>query len=229
MPVDLTELLAGRAMLPAPRSAPAVAPSAVLTLELQRGVMGDLASFPELAAACERVGIVANAARLLVAARTAGLPVVHCTAEFRADRAGTVVNTPLHTALLRHPGHLLAGTPSTEIVPGLGRAPWDLVSTRAHGMSPFTGTSLDATLRTLGVRVLVVTGVSVNLGVLGTCIEAVNLGYQVAVPADAVAGVPADYADAVLASTLSLVATLTTVDELVDALGRLARPAPPGN
>jgi nicotinamidase-related amidase len=94
-------------------------------------------------------------------------------------------------------------------------------------VSPFTGTSLDATLRNLGVKVVVVTGVSVNLGVLGCCIEAVNLGYQVAVPTDAVAGVPADYAASVVATTLSLVATLTTVDALVDALGALAPPSGP--
>lgn len=224
MPVDLTELLAGRALAPA-AAVPAF-PSAVVTMELQRGVMGDQASFPELAAACERAGTVANTARLLVAARRAGLAVVHCTAEFRADRAGTVLNTPLHSAALRRPGHLLAGTPAADLVDGLGVDPSDLVSSRAHGVSPFTGTSLDATLRSLGVRVLVVTGVSVNLGVLGACIEAVNLGYQVAVPTDAVAGVPPDYADTVVATTLSLVATLTTVDELVGVMGRLPRPRP---
>jgi nicotinamidase-related amidase len=220
MPVDLPSLLAGRG-LPGgrPGERPGVLPVAVITMELQRGVMGDLTAFPELADECRRIGVVANTARLLDAARRASLPVVHCTAEFRYDRAGTVVNTPLHSALLRRPEHLLAGTPATEIVPELGPRPGDLVSSRTHGVSPFTGTSLDATLRNLGVRVLLAAGVSVNLGVLGLCIEAVNLGYQVAVPTDAVAGVPADYAAAVLATSLSLVATLTTVDEVVAVLG----------
>ncbi len=49
-------------------------------------------------------------------------------------------------------------------------------------MSPFTGTSLDTWLRSLGVETVVATGVSVNLGVLGLAIEAVNLGYRVVVP-----------------------------------------------
>jgi nicotinamidase-related amidase len=187
-------------------------------MELQRGVMGDLASFPELADQCEAVGVVPNTARLLAAARRAGLPVVHCTAEFRADRAGTIVNTPLHSAVLRRPEHLLAGTEATELVEALGPEPGDLVSRRVHGVSPFIGTSLDATLGNLGVRVLVVAGVSVNLGVLGLCIEAVNLGYQVAVATDAVAGVPADYADSVLRGSIALVATLTTVAELEQVL-----------
>jgi biuret amidohydrolase len=34
------------------------------------------------------------------------------------------------------------------------------------------------------------------------------------VPRDAVCGVPADYADAIIDNTLSLLATITTVDEI---------------
>ncbi len=224
MPVDLTELLSGRYTTDPrgqdrPGGIPPPWPTAVVTMELQRGVMGDLASFPELAAAADATGVVPNTAQLLHAARRQRLPVVHCTAEFRQDRAGTVSNTPLHTAVLRRPGHLLVGTAAAELVAELGPAPEDVVVPRRHGVSPFGGTALDSTLRNLGVRVLVVTGVSVNVGVLGLCIEAVNLGYQVAVPTDAVAGVPADYATSVLEGSVALVATLTTTDEVLAALG----------
>jgi len=193
-------------------------------MELQRGVMGDLASFPELAQAARESNLVANTARLLDAARRAGVAVVHCTADFRADRAGTVTNTPLHSAVLRRADHLLQGTPAAELVPEIGPLPGDIVSSRTHGVSPFAGTSLDVTLRNLGVRTLIVAGVSVNLGVLGLCIEAVNFGYLVALPTDAVAGVPVAYAKAVLQTTLALVATLTTVDDLVQALAQPAEP-----
>ena len=206
MPVDLSELAAPDRC-------------AVLTMEIQRGVVGDLSSFPQLAEAADRAGLVPSTARLLGAARTRGIPVVHCTAEFRADRAGTTVNCQLVAAVLRHPEHLLAGTPATELVDGLGPEPGDLVSTRLHGVSPFTGTSLDTWLRNLGVTTVVATGVSVNLGVLGLAIEAVNLGYQVVVVRDAVAGIPAAYADAVLENTFPLISTLATVDQLVTAWG----------
>lgn len=227
MPVDLGRLLAGAA-LPGgrPQEGPGRRPVAALTMELQRGVVGDLSSFPELAAAATAAGVVRNAARLLAAARAAHVPVVHCTAEFRADRLGTVANTPLHTAVLRRSDHLLAGTSATELTPLLGIDDSDLVSCRRHGVSPFTGTSLDATLRNLGVRVLVVTGVSVNLGVFGLCVEAVNLGYQVALVTDAVAGVPADYAAEVVRNSLSLVATLATVDDVVGALSSAVAAGP---
>jgi nicotinamidase-related amidase len=220
MPFELTEILAGRVLGGGPHSD---LPLAVLTMELQRGVMGDLATFPELAVAAEARGIVANTARLLAAFRRANLPVLHCTAQFRADRAGTVANTPLHTAVLRRPEHLLEGTPAVELVPGLGAEVSDLVSARRHGVSPFTGTPLQATLRGLGVRVLVVAGVSVNVGVIGLCIEAVNLGYQVVVPSDAVTGVPLDYADSVVEYSLSRVATVSTTELIAGAIDILTR------
>ena len=84
-------------------------------------------------------------------------------------------------------------------------------------MSPFSGTSLDPTLRSLGVSTVVATGVSLNLGIVGLAIEAVNLGYRVVVVRDAVCGVPADYADAVLRHTVALVATVATTDEVAAA------------
>ncbi len=93
--------------------------------------------------------------------------------------------------------------------------PRDIVVPRLHGMTPFTSTSLDQILRNLGVRTVVATGVSVNLGVFGMALTALDLGYQVVIPTDAVAGVPREYADAVLEHSLSLIATLTTTDELL--------------
>ena len=206
MPVDLSQLAApGRC--------------AVLTQEIQRGVVGDLSSFPQLADEAERVGVVQNTARLLAAARARGVRVVHCTAEFRADRAGSTVNCSLIAAMVRNPEHLLEGTAAVEIVHELGPEPDDLVCSRLHGVSPFTGTALDTWLRSLGVGAVVATGVSVNLGVLGLAIEACNLGYQVVVPRDAVAGLPDEYADAVLDNTFPLIATLTTSDALLAAWG----------
>jgi nicotinamidase-related amidase len=206
VPIELSELAAPETC-------------AVLTQEIQRGVVGDLSTFPQLAEAAARASVVPNTARLLTAARARGIPVVHCTAEFRADRAGTTVNCQLVAAVLRNPDHLLTGTAATEVIAELGPEPGDLVSSRFHGVSPFTGTSLDTWLRNLGIRTVVATGVSVNLGVLGLAIEAVNLGYRVVVPRDTVAGIPSDYADAVLDNTFPLISTVTTSDRLIEAWG----------
>jgi nicotinamidase-related amidase len=193
--------------------------AAVVTMEIQRGVVGDLSTFPELADEVARTKMVDHAARLVAGARHVGVPVVHCTAGFRADRRGSAATAPLISAMLRRPDHLLEGTAAVELVPELGPEPGDLVSHRRHGVSPFIGTSLDATLRALGARTVVAAGVSINLGIIGLAVEAVNSGYRVVVASDAVAGVPADYAESVLRNTLSLVATLARVDDIVDAFG----------
>ena len=206
MPVDLTDLIGdGR--------------PAVLTMELQRGVVGDLSSFPELAAVAQSGGVLENAARLVRAARSSGVPVIHCTAGFRADRRGSPSNAPLMTAMLRRPHHLVDGDPAVDLIPEVGLDAGDLVSHRSHGVSPFHATSLDPILRSLGVSTVIAAGVSVNLGIVGLAIEAVNFGYRVVVPTDAVAGLPRDYAESVVRNTLALVAKLATVDEVVDAFG----------
>jgi nicotinamidase-related amidase len=204
MPIDLVEL---------------VAPghTAMLTMEMQRGIVGDLAVLPDLAAEVAAQNVIANAARLAAAARRAGVRVVHCTAEFRPDRAGSSANSPMLAVMMRSPAHLEVGSPAAQVVDELGPHPSDIVSSRRHGVSPFTGTDLDSALRNLGVGTIVATGVSLNLGVLGLAIEAVNLGYRVAVVTDAVAGVPREYGRAVMANTVALLATRVTVDDLIGA------------
>jgi nicotinamidase-related amidase len=80
-----------------------------------------------------------------------------------------------------------------------------------------TGTQLDPILRNLGATTIVGVGVSVNVGMTNLAMDAVNRGYQVVMPSDAIAGVPADYARAVIDNTLSLIATITTTEEILAA------------
>jgi nicotinamidase-related amidase len=79
------------------------------------------------------------------------------------------------------------------------------------------GTDLDAVLRNLGVSTIVAVGVSVNIAITNLVMDAVNAGYHVVVPRDAVAGIPHDYADAIIDNTISLLATVTTVSDLMAA------------
>jgi nicotinamidase-related amidase len=141
---------------------------------------------------------------------------VHNTAVNRADRAGGAVNCRMLAASAKH-GGLIEGSPEAEVLLELGRDPRDIEIARYHGMTPFTSTSLDQVLRNLGITTVVATGNSVNIGVLGLVMVAVDLGYQVVVVRDAVAGVPKAYADAVLDNTIALLATIVTTDELLAA------------
>jgi nicotinamidase-related amidase len=147
-------------------------------------------------------------------ARAVGVEVVHGTFARRVDGKGTNTNARLFAGVARAPVKLLPGSEATKVVDEVGVAPSDLVLTRTHGLNPMAGTDLDAILRNLGVTTVVVAGVSVNVAITNLVMDAVNRGYDVVLPRDAVCGVPAEYADAVIDNTLSLLATITTVDEL---------------
>ena len=187
--------------------------TAVITSECQNGVLGEQAIFPQLAAAA--AGTVEKIERLVRAARTADASVVHCVALRRPDAKGSNANARLFAAAARAPVILEPGSDAAALLPSVGPEPTDLVLTRLHGLSPMAGTDLDAVLRNLGVTTVVVAGVSVNVAITNLVMDAVNLGYQVVLPRDAVAGTPAEYADAVIDNTLSLLATVTTVDGIV--------------
>jgi len=193
----------------------APAHTALVTQEIQRGVVGDLSPLPELAKAAQEV--LPNVARLVEAARAAGVPVIHCTAERRPDGLGANANARIFQYMAKAPVKLLPGSDAAAVVAEVPVAPSDLVLARLHGLSPFQGTELDAILRNLGVRTLVGVGVSVNVAIQNLAFDAVNASYQVVVPRDAVAGFPASYVEAVFAHTLSAVATLCTTGDLLDA------------
>jgi nicotinamidase-related amidase len=189
--------------------------TAVVTSELQNGVVGERSMLPELAAAARPA--IAGAALLCTAARAAGAQVIHCTAQRRADGLGSNLNARLFHAVRKSEVALLPGSPEVEVVPELGPVQGDLVLSRLHGLDPMAGTDLDPVLRNLGVRTVVVAGVSVNIAITNLVMDAVNRGYQVVVPRDAVAGVPADYADAVIDNTLAMLATITTTEAVIAA------------
>lgn len=205
MPFDLAALVAP-------------ARTAVVTSEVQNGVVGAKAALPELAAEAARTAIPALA-RLLPVARAAGVQVIHGTAYRRADGKGANINARLFGAVRKAPVGLLPGSSAVQVVPELGPEPEDIVLSRTHGLSPMAGTDLDPVLRNLGITTVVVTGVSVNVAITNLVMDAVNRGYSVVLPRDAVCGVPAAYADAVIDNTLSLLAAVTTTDELIDIWG----------
>jgi biuret amidohydrolase len=199
------------------------ATTALLTMELQEGVVGGHAVLRDLVDEVERTGMLDVVRKVCTAARQAGVRVVHCTHTSRADGAGITENCRIFAITERHRrangrGATELGTPGVELMAGLEQ-PGDLVVPRLTGMTPFTSTPLDQLLRNLGIKTVVATGVSVNLGVYGMALSAVDLGYQVVLVRDAVAGVPPDFAAAVIDQSLSLIATVVTSEDLLAVLG----------
>ncbi|MEO6123571.1 MAG: cysteine hydrolase [Ilumatobacteraceae bacterium] len=190
---------------------------AVITMELQRGVCGDLATMTSLAEAVTSAGVVPATAGVLAAARRRAVPIVHCTFTLLDDRAGTPMNAPLMRMVVKDPNHLLVGSTAADVIPELGLDPGDVISDRHHGFAPFTGTDLATLLHNRDVGTVIVTGVSLNLGIPGAVIEAVGCGFDVVLLSDCVVGVPGDYGDAIIANTLAMVATITDSQQLIAA------------
>ncbi len=188
--------------------------TAVVTQECQKAVLGDGAVFPQLAEAAQE-HMIPNAARLVKAARASGVKVVHCIATRRADGAGSSTNARLFGAARKSGAGLEPGSEGVQVIDEIGLEEADLVSSRLHGIGPMWGTDLDSILRNLGTRTVVVVGVSINVGVTNLVMDAVNAGYQVVLPRDAVAGIPINYANSVIDNTLSILATVVTTDDVI--------------
>lgn len=186
-------------------------------MECQEGIIGETAKLGALAEAVRTHRTIENIRRVLHRAREAHVPVFHCTMSRRPDGAGAATNCPLLAATAKRGIGLLPGSPAQAVVAPLAPVDGDFVVTRFHGLTPFHGTELDPILRNLGVRTVVATGVSVNVGIVGLTLEAVDAGYQVVIPREAVTGTPDEYVASVFEHTLRLLATVTTVDAVVDA------------
>ncbi|MGB3331908.1 MAG: cysteine hydrolase [Mycobacterium sp.] len=188
--------------------------TALITQELQGAVVGPDAGLAALADEARREALP-NISRLLPAARSSGVAVVHCLVHRRPDGLGSNHNARLFAAG-RRAVRIDPGSAGATLLPEFGPEPSDLVLSRCHGLGPMGGTDLDAVLRNLGISTVVAVGVSLNVAIPNLVMDAVNAAYRVVVPRDAVAGVPAEYGAAIIDNTLSLLATITTTQELMD-------------
>ena len=191
----------------------------VLTQECQKGVIGDLSLLPALADSAKEIGLVENVNRLVTTGRAAGCGILHCIAATRDDRRGASTNAPLFRGTARNAdeglGPMSPGGPGTELMDGIESADSDLFSTRIGGLSPVNGTDVPTLLRNLGAKTVVIAGVSTNVAIPNATLDCVNFGFNVVIPRDAITGYPVDYTDVIVKNTLSLVAKITTTDELV--------------
>jgi nicotinamidase-related amidase len=192
--------------------------TAIVTQECQGAVMGPNAGLAALARQARREALP-NIVRLLPAARAAGVRVVHCLVQRRPDRLGANRNARIFEGS-RTDVDIAEGSEGAALLPELGPEPTDMVLRRWHGVGPMGGTDLDAILRNLGVTTIVAVGVSLNIAIPNLVMDAVNAAYRVVLPRDAVAGLPAEYGNAVIDNTLSLLATVTTTGDLLEAWKR---------
>ena len=154
---------------------------ALLVYDMQVGILGQI---PDAAA------LTANVARVLGAARDAGVRVVFSRHLSLPRELMGVFQLRMAMAWQRvrsvedvHPW-FLRGTPGLEIVPEVAALDREAVLDKIT-MSAFEGTWLDIALRDCGVTAVAVVGAAIEVGIEPTVRHAADLGYIPVVVADA--------------------------------------------
>jgi len=165
--------------------------------------------------------LVPNIARLLAAFREHDLPrvFVRLGGQMEGCRDLILHLRELETALAN-----IAGEREFEFLDELAPLPGEPILTKLSA-SAFTSSNIDALLRNLGVRTIVVTGVSTSQCVDLTARDAADRGYASVVVEDAVAEDRPDYHDWTLEQFRRLFGRVATTDEVLAELGaRLTEP-----
>jgi len=118
--------------------------------------------------------IIGPLARLLAAARRAGVTVVYATD----------AHTPADSELKKWPPHAMAGTWNGEIVPGLAPEPGDIVFGK-QTYSPFMNPTFASALESRGVNRLYITGLHTDCCARHTSGDAFQRGYDLVWVTDA--------------------------------------------
>lgn len=124
---------------------------------------------------------LASAARVLQAARDAGVPVIHTKVSFAA---GGVDGGPFFRKIgaLRH---FVGDTPLGALRPEVAPLPEEVVITKQYA-SAFFGTTLSSTLTGLGVDTVLIAGVSTSGCIRATAVDTIQHGFVPVVVRDAV-------------------------------------------
>lgn len=175
---------------------------ALVVIDLQQGVL----AFP-VAHAVEP--IIEKSAALAAAFRVHRLPVA------LVNVTGVA---PGRTAAPRYDGPFPDGF--ADLAPELDRQPTDHAVTK-QTWGAFTGTDLDAWLRSEGATQVVLAGVATSIGVESTARQAHELGFNVALVTDAMTDLVREAHDASIARIFPRLGELATAQDVLELLAAL--------
>ncbi len=176
----------------------------------KRGLRGVLAE------QVQKRGVIPRLQAVLAAARARALPVLYIN--FCLKPGFPRPNTRLHQRSQREPT-LIEGTWGVEIHEALAARPEDFVLERTVGIDGSYGTQLYPVLRNLKRTTMMMAGVSTNLAVEGIVRASVNRGFDMIVIEDCCASYPDEWHRFSVENILPLIATVTTAEAVVAALG----------
>ncbi len=210
---------------PTPQARETLAPerTALLLFDFLNGHFKD----KDAATTVRLAAVIANAARLLAAARASAVLVTYACAAHRAD-GRTVARTITDTDNRLHPWGeagprgpvpiVAAGTWAAEVIEELAPKAEDFVVPK-YRWSSFHGTYLDLALRTRGIDTIVLAGGSTDVGVASTAFAARDLDYSLVIASDACTSAETDNHDQLMRRVFPRMSRVRTTDQVVAMLG----------
>jgi nicotinamidase-related amidase len=161
--------------------------------------------------------LLPRTARLVRAAREAGVRVLYVVVSFRP---GYPEVSPKNQSFapIRESGRFTEGSPGTEVHAAVHPLPGEPVVVK-HRVSAFSGTDLDMILRSSGVDTLVLAGLATSGVVLSTLRHAADADYRIAVVEDCCGDRDAEVHRVLMEKVFARQATVVKADEVIAALG----------
>src|SRR6266571_4849072 len=191
----------------------------LIVQDLQNDVMIDGGAFAETGAPehAKEQNVVENVKALAETCRSKGIPVIHVHYIVEEGAPGLKLNAPLFQGLAEG-NALVRGTWGAAPADGLEPQKGDYVVEKMR-MSAWEGTKLEPLLAGLGRDTIIVTGAWTNMSIEHTSRTGADKGYSVVVPEDGCSTMNAEWHNAAVNYALQNVSTVTTVDDVINALG----------
>ena len=192
---------------------------ALIIQDMQNDVVMEGGAFADSGAPahCRHQNTIENARRLADVCRSKGVMVIHVWFVVEPGAPGVTMNAPLFEGL-RDANALVRGTWGVAAVAGLEPRPGEHVVTKMR-MSAWEGSTLETVLRSGGRDTIISTGAWTNMSVEHTARTGADKGYRVIVPEDCCSTMNAEWHDASINFAMRNVATVTSTNELIAALG----------
>ena len=186
--------------------------SAVLSMDYQSAIVSAYAgSQPD--------ELLLPAARVLTAARSRQMQVIHIQVGFRAGFPEISPRNLMLNAIKNSPEHqkMFQG-PAGEIHPAVKPQEDDIVITK-HRVSAFVGTDLEMILRAKDIDTLILFGIATSGVVLSTLLHAADADYRLVVLKDCCADLDQELHACLMDKFFARRAAVITAGEFADALG----------
>ena len=161
--------------------------------------------------------MVPTAAKVLDAARKAGIPIIYIVVRFREGYPEVSPRNRTFSGI-KDSGRMIAGTPEAEPHPDVAPQPGDVVVVK-HRIGAFLGTDLETILRSHGVETLVLFGIATSGVVLSTVRYAADSDYDMILLGDLCADQDPEVHRVLLEKILARQTTLASSEDFLKAVG----------